>query len=89
MGHQMDSLDRSMLLDKAVNRNGGRKIQVFNFAKDDWPAWSSRRILGEAQTNPTTQMDKTLAIGIATALRRMYGSDIFTGYQLISALKRF
>ncbi len=35
MGHQIDNLDRSMLLDKAVNRNGGRKTHVFNLDKDD------------------------------------------------------
>ncbi len=81
MGHQTESLDKSMLLDKAVNRNGGRNTHVFNFDKDDCAAGSSRRILGDAQTNPKTQMDNTLAIGIATALRRMYGSDIFKRYR--------
>ncbi len=76
MGHQIDSLDRFILFDKVVNKNGGRKTHTFKRESDDRLAGPSKPTFGDAQMKPHIQMAKTLVIGLATAFKSIYGSDM-------------
>ncbi len=65
-----------MLFDKVVNKKGGRKTDTFKRESEDRVAGPSKPTLGDAQMKPQMHMTKTLVMGLATAFKSMYGSDI-------------